>query len=252
MQKLYQYIEKSRKSGKRLFALLLDPEKENSETLSLISDRKIFPDFIFVGGSQLTSSVEVFVSNLRQYVDIPVVIFPGNFMQPAKNADAMLFLSLISGRNPEFLIEQQIKAAPIVSKFQMEILPTGYILIDGECDTAVKRVSRTAPYPTDDITLIVNTALAGELLGMKLIYLEAGSGAKIPVPHNVIAEVRASLSLPLIVGGGLKSTSDITNALVAGADIIVVGNHIENNPSDLPLFIETVKNFNNSINKAKG
>lgn len=242
MQKIYEHILSSIREKHKIFALLLDPEKDNSVILGLLSDEALpKPDFVFVGGSQLTTSVENFVATLKQKTNVPVIIFPGSFLQPAANADALLFLSLISGRNSEFLIEQQIKSAPMLKHFDMDIIPTGYILIEGGCDTAVKLVSRTEPYPQNALALIADTALAGELLGMKLIYLEAGSGAKNPVPQDVISKVRTAISVPLIVGGGLKSPDDIIKALNAGADIIVVGNWLESNPYDLPNFIKTVK-----------
>ena len=174
------------------------------------------------------------LSDVVQYVkdmtDIPVVLFPGNAMQVDKNADAILFLSLISGRNPEFLIGQHVVAAPMLKRLDIEILPTGYVLINDSVNSSVAYVSNTTPIPTDKYAIAASTAMAGEMLGMQLIYLDAGSGASAPIPPRMIAAVRRNIEVPLIVGGGINSVEKAKQSLEAGADIIVIGNAIEKNP----------------------
>ena len=188
---------------------------------------KAKPDFIFVGGSQLQNSVDETVVHIKSLTTIPVVLFPGNAFQLTNKADALLLLSLISGRNAEWLIGQHVQAAKAIQESALETISTGYILIDGGNTTAVERVSKTKPLQRDAIEEVVSTALAGELLGNKLIYLEAGSGAQNPVPTSLIKAVKESIHIPLIVGGGLTSTDAIKKAYEAGADIVVVGNYLE-------------------------
>ena len=188
---------------------------------------------IFVGGSQLKASIYNTVERIKQLTSLPVVMFPGDASQFADNVDALLFLSLASGRNAKYLIEQHIKAAPSIKKANIETIPTGYILVDGKKDTAVARVSHTEPYPVEDVNLITDTALACQLLGHKMVYLEAGSGANRPVPQHIIAATRQSIDIPLIVGGGIKTPEQMMDAFRAGADLVVVGNHIESHPDTL-------------------
>ena len=241
---ILNYIQNARSVGKKLFAVLIDPEKCSGDSLlnfiSLINKAK--PDFIFVGGSQLRHSIDEAVIVIKEHSSIPVVLFIGNAVQFSPNADAMLVLSLISGRNPDFLIGQHVECAIEIKKSGIEAIPTGYVLVGRGQRTAVETVSGTDAL--SDTETIVRTAIAGELLGQRLIYLEAGSGAQSPVYDGVIAAVRDSVATPLIVGGGIRSTGMIEKALVAGADLIVVGNHLENTPSDIIPFVETVRRYN--------
>lgn len=238
------HIQNARSVGKKLFAVLIDPEKCSGDSLlnfiSLVNKAK--PDFIFVGGSQLRHSIDEAVIVIKEHSSIPVVLFIGNAVQFSPNADAMLFLSLISGRNPDFLIGQHVECAIEIKKSGIEAIPTGYVLVGRGQRTAVEAVSGTDAL--SDTETIVRTAIAGELLGQRLIYLEAGSGAQSPVSDGIIAAIRDSVATPLIVGGGIRSTGMIEKALVAGADLIVVGNHLENTPLDIIPFVETVRRYN--------
>ena len=231
MRQIYDLITTAAANKKRLFAVLIDPEKCIGTKLdTIISKVKLaHPDFILVGGSQLQKSVEETVTRLKSSTHIPVILFPGNVLQLTNNADALLLLSLISGRNAEWLIGQHVKAAKSIIKSDLETISTGYILIDGGNKTSVERVSETTPLKSDAIDEIISTALAGELLGNKLIYLEAGSGAKNPVPAIVITAVKQQIKIPLVVGGGLTSIEAVEEAYKAGADIVVVGNYFETN-----------------------
>ena len=229
---IYNNILKAKESNQKLLAVLLDPDKlkinEVENALNKIDPKKV--DFIFVGGSTVKNGVtEVFVKNLKKYTDIPLVLFPGDFSQINKHADAILFLSLLSGRNPEYLIEQQVQSVPLLQKTNLEIIPTGYILIDGGVETAVQRVSETKPISPNNIVEIVRTACAGMYLGNQLIYLEAGSGAKDPVQLKVIKEVKKNIQIPLIVGGGIRTKQQLENAYKNGADLVVVGTAFEEN-----------------------
>jgi len=229
MQAIYNTITTAQKTGKQLFAVLIDPEKCVGTTLEQVIDRanKAQPDFILVGGSQLQNSVDETVVHIKRLTTIPVMLFPGNAFQLTNKADALLLLSLISGRNAEWLIGQHVQAAKAIQQSALETISTGYILIDGGNTTAVERVSKTKPLQRDAIDEVVSTALAGQLLGHKLIYLEAGSGAQNPVPTALIKAVKKAIEIPLIVGGGLTSTDAIKQAYEAGADIVVVGNYLE-------------------------
>ncbi|HTO35915.1 MAG TPA: geranylgeranylglyceryl/heptaprenylglyceryl phosphate synthase [Flavobacterium sp.] len=228
---LYQDFLNSKKKNQRLLAILIDPEKTSVEDIPVITNKieKSPATHILIGGSTYNGkNLDNFISILKKELSIPVILFPGNFTQISDLADGILFLSLISGRNPDFLIENQVKAAPVLKKLTLEIIPTGYLLIDGSRESAVSRVSKTTPILNNDIETAVNTALAGEMLGMKLVYLEAGSGAKNPVSSKMITAVKKQLSVPLIVGGGITSQQQLNNAFEAGADLIVIGTAFEN------------------------
>ncbi len=230
---VYQYIQQRLSQGKKCFAVLIDPEKTSGQSLVSVVKTidKARPQLILVGGSGWQQSLDDAVQTIRRLTDIPVVLFPGNASQFSSHADAMLFLSLISGRNPEFLIGQQVAAAATIKQSGLETIPTGYILVDGGVRTAVEKVSGTTPLA--DTESIVNTAIAGEMMGQRLIYLEAGSGALRPVAPEVISAVRRQISIPLIVGGGLVNLEMVQRALDAGADLIVIGNHFEHHPDDI-------------------
>ncbi|MCL4117218.1 UNVERIFIED_CONTAM: hypothetical protein GTU68_002636 [Idotea baltica] len=183
---------------------------------------------IFVGGSTVEVGVtETIVKEIKANTNLPVVLFPGDISQITNHADAILFLSLISGRNPEYLIGKHIDAIPVLKAAQLEVISTGYILIENGKETAVQRVSNTQPLLRENKEYIVNTAKAGELLGMKLIYLEAGSGAIHPVPLEIISEVKKELNIPIIVGGGIRSKLQLNNAYNSGADLVVIGTAFE-------------------------
>ncbi|MDR1543873.1 MAG: geranylgeranylglyceryl/heptaprenylglyceryl phosphate synthase [Prevotellaceae bacterium] len=230
---LFQKILQSKAENKKLFAVLIDPQKCFSEKLIEFVQiiEKAQPDFIFVGGSQLQNSVKEAISEIKTITKIPVVLFPGNPTQFSENADAVLFLSLISGNNPAYLIGEHRKCALTIKNSGIEVISTGYILVDGKKISAVEQVSNTQPL--SEVSEIVSAAVAGELLGCKIIYLEAGSGAKEPVSEEIIRKVRTNVSVPLIVGGGLRSKAMLQTALNAGADIIVVGNYFEKEPEKI-------------------
>lgn len=246
---LYEQILENKAKGQKMFALLIDPEKCSDEWLcqilstlntKLTTHNSQFSTLIFVGGSQLKESIYSTVEKIKKLTSVPVVMFPGDASQFAENVDALLFLSLASGRNAKYLIEQHIEAAPLIKQVGIETIPTGYILVDGGKDTAVARVSQTTPYSAENIELIANTALACQLLGQKMVYLEAGSGANRPVPQNVIKATREAINIPLIVGGGIKTPEMMQCAFNAGADLVVVGNHLESHPEDLTLILDTL------------
>lgn len=230
-QNIYSEVLKAKKANTKLLAILLDPDKVDLKNIeNLIQKISESPaTHIFIGGSLvLNNTIDEIILRLKNELTLSVVLFPGNPSQISTYADGILFLSLISGRNPDFLIEHQVKAAPILKKSNLEIISTGYILIESGNPTAVASVSKTIPLPRHNAEIAVDTALAGEFLGHKLIYLEAGSGAKLPVPLETISLVSKNLEIPLIVGGGIKSIQEIQDAYVAGADLVVIGTAFEN------------------------
>ena len=215
----------------QLIAILIDPEKfETNFAFAKAYLNKIptTTTHLLVGGStdpnQKTQDV---VQLLKKQTSLPILLFPGSHRQITDSADGILFLSLLSGRNPDFLIGQQVAAAPLLAQTHLEVIPTGYLLLDGGSETAVARVSETKPIPQPDVESIVNTALAGEYMGKACIYLEAGSGAKTPVQENVITAVRKAISIPLIVGGGIRTQQQMQRAFVAGATMVVIGTAFE-------------------------
>ncbi len=222
-----------------MLAVLLDPASTSEEQMNALrSDTLADVDFLFVGGSGLEQPIDNFVLQLKKQTQTPIVLFPGSLQQFTPCADALLFLSLLSGRNPEMLIENQIRAARAVHESKIDTVPMGYILIDGGKTSAVEQVSGTTAISATDINTIIDTALAGQLLGMQLIYLEAGSGARTPVAPATIKQVRAAIDIPLIVGGGICTIEQMQDAYAAGADIVVIGNHFEAHPKDIPLFAQ--------------
>ncbi len=231
---IYANLLTASRREERLLAVLLDPEdfilEKASYLLNKIHNSPV--THIFVGGSTVEpGSTQLLVTTLKKFTDLPIIIFPGHENQITSKADALLFLTLLSGRNPEYLIETQVRSAAILKNKPMETISTGYILIDGGTKTTVQKVSETLPIAMQNTAHITNTALAGELLGNKLIYLETGSGAKIPVNENVIATVKQHISVPLIVGGGLRSVEAINKAYAAGADMLVIGTAFEKDTS---------------------
>lgn len=228
---IYQQIILAKKEKQKLLAILIDPDKTTlSEITSLVEKIKQSPaTHIFVGGSIIAENImDNFVLELKKHLQLPIIIFPGHPSQISHYADGLLFLSLLSGRNPEYLIEHHINSVEILHNSDLEIIPTGYILIDGGKETAVQRVSQTIPIERNNIDLAYKTAKAGEYLGKKLIYLEAGSGAENGVSTEMIQKVSKSLNIPLIVGGGIRSKQEIEEAFYAGADLVVIGTAFEN------------------------
>jgi putative glycerol-1-phosphate prenyltransferase len=232
MKTIYADILEAKAGGQKLLAILLDPDKVEEIRLGKIIEKiNASPaTHIFVGGSEVKADVTRLVAALKSGSRLPVVLFPGNPSQIAPNADAILFLSLLSGRNPDFLIGHQTKAAPLLRQTNLEIIPTAYLLIESGAQTAVSRVSQTSPMPVSDIEKIVHTAQAGEMLGKKLAYLEAGIGAKNPVSPTIIKAVSEGIGIPVIAGGGIRSASGIETAFASGADMVVIGTAFENNP----------------------
>jgi len=231
---IYQDIVSAKNNGKKLLAVLIDPEKITLKNIPafLVKVQLSIATHIFVGGSTDTNNqTKKVVAALKKSSSLPIVLFPGDANQITNKADGILFLSLLSGRNPEYLIEQHIKAAPILQKTDLEIIPTGYILIDGGNITAVQKVSHTKPISQNDVDLIVHKALAGQYSGKKLMYLEAGSGAKVPVGQKIIKEVAEHLTIPLLIGDGIKTKHQLETAYKAGADLVVIGTAFENDES---------------------
>ena len=227
----------------RNIALLLDPEKADLSRL-VITD-EVRPDFIFVGGSTGGDTTE-FVRELKSQISnlkspIPVVLFPGNSSQFTYEADAVLFLSLLSGNNPEYLVGQQIRSARAIHDSHLDFVPTAYVLIDGGVETSTMRVTATQPIPQTDVNRIVDVCLAAELMGKQLIYLEAGSGAKTPVSADIIRAVKNAVSVPLVVGGGIRTPEAMNAAFDAGASIVVIGNHFEEHPEALKDFCRNIE-----------
>ena len=231
MRDLYQEILKAQHQKQKLLAILLDPDKLTVESITnLISKINQSPaTHILVGGSSFEGNhLEELILLLKQNSHLPILLFPGNATQISSAADGILFLQLLSGRNSEFLVEQQIKAVPVLEKTTLEIISTGYILIESGSETAVERVSQTKPLDRNNFDYVAQTAKAGEFIGNKLIYLEAGGGAQKAVPIEMITTVAKRISVPLIVGGGIRSKHGIEEAFTAGADMVVIGTAFEN------------------------
>lgn len=230
-------------------AILLDPEKTKSppfieQLLEKINVLK--PTFIFVGGSTVNASdMSNCLRALKANTDIPLVIFPGSHEQIDEQADAILFMSLLSGRNPDYLIGHQVRSARILKNMDIETISTAYLLIDGGKSSSVAYVSQTSPIPNEQTSIAVNTAIAGEMLGFKLIFMDAGSGARNPVSSEMIQAVKEEISIPLVVGGGLKSIGDIERAYEAGADVVVIGNKIED---DIDFMLDLINAYSSHKN----
>src|SRR6478736_5658602 len=227
---LYNKIQERKSAGKKSFAVLIDPDKVNVATteqlVSLAVDGGI--DYFFVGGSLVISNnLDECIRQIKVSCSIPVIIFPGSHSQISRYADALLYLSLISGRNPELLIGQHVISAPAVKQSGLEIMPTGYMVVDGGAPTTVSYISNATPLPSDKNEIAMCTAMAGEMLGMKLIFMDAGSGAKKAINEHMIAKVASCIDVPLIIGGGITTAEKAYLDCKAGADVIVVGNAIE-------------------------
>jgi len=231
MKKIYSEILQAKKEGQKLLAILLDPDKINLSSVSDLSEKinQSPATHIFVGGSIVENTIiDELISVLKENTSLPILLFPGNPSQISDKADGILFLTLLSGRNPDYLIEHQVNAVPILKKTNLEVISTGYILIESGKQTAVERVSQTTPLNRDNTGYVLQTAQAGEYIGNKLIYLEAGSGAKNAVPIEMIHEISKNINIPLIVGGGIKTKKGIEEAHSFGADMVVIGTAFEN------------------------
>ncbi|HLV70242.1 MAG TPA: geranylgeranylglyceryl/heptaprenylglyceryl phosphate synthase [Xanthomarina sp.] len=242
IETIYQQIISAISKNKELLAILIDPDKV---TLEMVSEllRKVnnsIVTHIFVGGSTVDEfATEKLVSEIKKYTKLPIILFPGDISQITDQADALLFLSLISGRNPEYLIGKHVASVSKLRQMHLEVIPTGYLLIENGKETAVQKVTDTKPMSKDSVQEIVDTAIAGELLGMKLIYLEAGSGAIHPISSNIISSVQKEIKVPLIVGGGIRSKKQLEDAYASGANLVVIGTAFEENPG----FFEELKSY---------
>ena len=226
---IFKSIQKATKNNQRLLSILIDPDKfDLSKAEGFLRKIPCSTNYLFVGGSQVKNGpTEVVVKQLKQFSNLPIVLFPGDVNQITNQADALLFLSLLSGRNPEYLINQQVKSISKLQHSTLEIIPTGYILLDGGVLTSVLKISQTQAIPQNQVDYIIHTALAGQFSGKQLIYLEAGSGATHPVSAKIISEVKKAISIPLIIGGGIKTEFQKESAYKAGADMVVMGNAFE-------------------------
>lgn len=242
---IYDIIISKQKINQKQFALLIDPDKHIEQSLidTILCANYAKVDFIFIGGSLILSALENCIKTLKANTSIPLILFPGSLLQINDKADGILLLSLISGRNPEFIIGNQVVAAPVLKNTKLEILPTGYILIESGITSSVEYMSNTKPIPYEKNDIAVATAIAGEMLGLKLIYLEAGSGAPKPVSSKMIAAVKQYVNIPIIAGGGIRTKQDVENACQAGADIIVIGSAFEQSLENINEFSDLIHNF---------
>lgn len=232
--------------SKKQFAILIDPDKVQPEELAQIAKtaEKSGVDYIFLGSSLLIKNrTKEYISIIKSHTQIPVVLFPGNHFQLTPEADALLFLSLLSGRNPEMLIGQQVLAAPVIKHSGIEPISTAYLLVDGGKPSSVSYMSNTAPIPHDKADIALCTALAAEMLGFKTIFLDAGSGAENPVSNNMIKILSQEIAIPIIVGGGIKTPLSAQEKAKAGADIIVIGNILEKQPKMITDFAHAIHKF---------
>lgn len=234
---VYPILSERKAAGGKSFAVLIDPDKISPDKLDVLIRRSVDAevDFFFMGGSLvLTGNLDQFIMHIKERCDIPVVLFPGNPSQLSRHADALLYLSLISGRNADLLIGQHVISAPAVKQSGLEVISTGYMVVDGGAPTTVSYISNAAPIPADKEDIALCTAMAGEMLGHKVIYMDAGSGAKTPITEGMIRRVAAGISVPLIVGGGIREPQKAYLNCLAGADVVVVGNAIEKEASLIP------------------
>ena len=255
VERILETLRVRKGQGIKSFAVLIDPDNVSDrgdfqKLINMSIENKV--DFFLVGGSLITDdNYNAVVSQIKGSCNIPVILFPGSNLHISLNADAILFLSLISGRNPELLIGQHVVSAPILKKSSLEIIPTGYMLINSGSPTTVTYMSNTSPIPNNKPSIAACTAMAGEMLGLRLIYLDAGSGAKEAVSAKVIHMVRKSVDAPLVVGGGLRTANMAVSALQAGADLVVIGNGIEKNPNLLIEVSNAVAEMNATLNVHK-
>ena len=249
---LHHLIKDNCAANKKMFAVLIDPDKQNTNQLKSLVDlaHQSKVDFFFVGGSLLTNdSLNQCVSFLKEVSNIPVILFPGNAMQVNKDADGILFLSLISGRNADMLIGKQVITAPVLKASNLEVIPTGYMLIDSGKPTTASYMSNTTPIPHEKNDVAACTAMAGEMLGLKLIFMDGGSGAQNPISNEMIKKVRQSVDIPIVIGGGIDSGKKAAENCTAGDDLIVVGNSIENKPELISEIAQAIHQYNLANNE---
>lgn len=230
---IYTQLLADKAAGKKKFAVLIDPDKlalsEVAPLVALAEESQV--DYFFVGGSLVVNNaLDAMLELIKQWSSIPIILFPGSSRQLSYKADGLLLLSLISGRNAELLIGKHVEIAPYLKISPLEVISTGYILVDGGVPTSVSYMSNTFPIPADKDSIAVCTAMAGELLGLQLLYMDAGSGARHPISTNMIAAVSAATDVPLIIGGGIRTAQQAHANVQAGADVIVVGNALEQQP----------------------
>jgi phosphoglycerol geranylgeranyltransferase len=231
---IVEQIREKQALGKKQFALLIDPDSASISEVARLCESAVEAkvDMIFVGGSLMTNgSMDQVINSIHSNCNIPAVIFPGDPSQVSSSADAILFLSVISGRNPEMLIGRHVMSAPVLKRAGIEVIPTGYMLIDSGTQTTASYMSGTTPIPHDKNDIAACTALAGEMLGLNAIFMDGGSGAKNPISEEMIAAVRSQISVPLFTGGGIRTPEKALANCKAGADVIVVGNAIEKDPN---------------------
>ncbi|MES2656423.1 MAG: geranylgeranylglyceryl/heptaprenylglyceryl phosphate synthase [Bacteroidota bacterium] len=237
-------LKQKKTKGTKQLAVLIDPDSVASEAQLLTTCElcnKANVDLILVGGSLITNGFwSKCVSLIKAHTKIPVVLFPGNIMQVHDEADAILFLSMISGRNPDLLIGKHVLAAPGIKKSGIEVMPTGYMIVDGGNITSVMYMSNTMPIPHDKDSIAACTAMAGEMLGLQVMYMDAGSGAHNPISASMISEVKKNINLPLFVGGGIRTAEQAIATATAGADVVVVGNAFEENPGLILALAEAI------------
>jgi len=240
---IQEYIESNQKKRQKMLALLIDPDKCREGALGkqarLIEEHQ--PHLVMVGGSLTSHPVDEVVRYLKANTSRPVILYPGHPVQVSFSADALLFLSMISGRNPELLIGAHVTIAPAIRKNGIETIPTGYMLIEGGVPTSVEYISQTRPIPADKTDIATATAIAGQLLGQKLVYMDAGSGARKVVSPQMIEAVKEQIEVPLMIGGGIDSPDKLSMAFNSGADIVVAGNILEKNPELLDSFMQITR-----------
>ncbi len=249
--RILETLKENQRLGKKSIAVLIDPDKVADASalqhlINLASENCV--DYFFVGGSLVTTTnLSEIVKQIKENVNLPVILFPGNSIQIEPSADGILFLSLISGRNPELLIGQHVVAAPIIRNTRLEVIPTGYMLVSSGRTTSVAYISNTTPIPDDKYSLAACTAMAGEMLGLQAMYMDAGSGAEKEISARMIGAVRKAIRTPLIVGGGINTPEKALTALEAGADMIVIGNALEKDPNLLIDISDKVYEWNQSV-----
>ena len=247
MKEVYTSLLEKKKTGKKSLAILIDPDKVSASSLMPVIELAVESraDYFFVGGSLVvTNQLDEVVLQIKQHCSLPVLLFPGSPSQISRHADALLYLSLISGRNPELLIGQHVISAPFVKNSGLEIIPTGYMVIDGGAPTTVSYISNATPIPADKADIALCTAMAGEMLGKKIIYMDAGSGAKKPISEEMITAVARNIDVPLIVGGGIRDAEKAYLNCKAGADVVVIGNAIEKDATIIEEMVAAVHQLN--------
>ncbi len=246
-QTIYQSLQEGKRNGEKKFVVLVDPDKLSLHNIDKVMETaaKAQVDYFFIGGSLVVNNMlDSTIEALKKACDIPVIIFPGSSLQISFRADGILYLSLISGRNADLLIGKHIETAPFLKVSPLEVISCGYMLIDGGVPTTVSYMSNTYPIPSNKDDIALCTALAGEFLGLKMMFMDAGSGAKIPVPESMINAVSSAISVPLIVGGGIQTPEKALANVKAGADVVVVGNAIEKDPNLIIEISEAIHSVN--------